>query len=61
MLEKRSESEVLSVLPGGAADKAGVFKGDRILEVNGTLAEGASHRQVGMGGGEWRKGELRRT
>jgi len=49
MLEKRSESEVLSVLPGGAADKAGVFKGDRILEVNGTLAEGASHRQVGRG------------
>ena len=34
------------MLPGGAADKAGVFKGDRILEVNGVLAEGASHRQV---------------
>jgi sorting nexin-27 len=34
------------VLPGGAADKAGVFKGDRILEVNGVLTEGASHRQV---------------
>ena len=52
MLEMRSESEVLSVLPGGAADKAGVFKGDRILEVNGTLAEGASHRQVGRRDGK---------
>jgi len=37
---------VSALLPGGAADKAGVFKGDRILEVNGSPVEGSSHKQV---------------
>ncbi|CAG0912888.1 unnamed protein product [Notodromas monacha] len=37
---------VSAVLEGGAAEKAGVRKGDRILEVNGTVVEGFTHRQV---------------
>ncbi|XP_043935143.1 sorting nexin-27 [Protopterus annectens] len=37
---------VSAVLPGGAADRAGVKKGDRILEVNGVNVEGATHKQV---------------
>lgn len=37
---------VSAVLEGGAAQVAGVFKGDRILEVNGVNVEGATHKQV---------------
>eukprot|EP00079_Xenopus_tropicalis_P013293 XP_002941514.2 PREDICTED: sorting nexin-27 [Xenopus tropicalis] len=37
---------VSAVLPGGAADRAGIRKGDRILEVNGVNVEGATHKQV---------------
>ncbi|KAL3083143.1 hypothetical protein niasHS_010945 [Heterodera schachtii] len=37
---------VSAVLAGGAADKAGLRKGDRILEVNEVSVEGANHRQV---------------
>ncbi|KAJ8336289.1 hypothetical protein SKAU_G00396320 [Synaphobranchus kaupii] len=37
---------VSAVLPGGAADRAGIAKGDRILEVNGISVEGATHKQV---------------
>jgi len=37
---------VSAVLEGGAADRAGVKKGDRILEVNGVNVEGATHKQV---------------
>ncbi|PAV58251.1 hypothetical protein WR25_11908 [Diploscapter pachys] len=37
---------VSAVLPGGAAEKAHLRKGDRILEVNGVNVEGATHRQV---------------
>uniref|UniRef100_A0A0K2TN54 Sorting nexin family member 27 [Ceratitis capitata] n=1 Tax=Lepeophtheirus salmonis TaxID=72036 RepID=A0A0K2TN54_LEPSM len=37
---------VSAVLEGGAAEEAGVFKGDRILEVNGVNVEGSTHRQV---------------
>ncbi|XP_065143799.1 sorting nexin-27a [Paramisgurnus dabryanus] len=37
---------VSAVLPGGAADQAGIVKGDRILEVNGMSVEGATHKQV---------------
>ncbi|XP_030645452.1 sorting nexin-27-like [Chanos chanos] len=37
---------VSAVLPGGAADRAGILKGDRILEVNGVNVEGATHKQV---------------
>ncbi|XP_037082859.1 sorting nexin-27-like [Pollicipes pollicipes] len=37
---------VSAVLDGGAAQQAGVVKGDRILEVNGVNVEGATHRQV---------------
>ncbi|XP_076443593.1 sorting nexin-27-like [Babylonia areolata] len=37
---------VSEVLEGGAAQKAGVRKGDRILEVNGVNVEGATHKQV---------------
>uniref|UniRef100_A0A9J7ZJ46 Sorting nexin 27a n=2 Tax=Cyprinus carpio TaxID=7962 RepID=A0A9J7ZJ46_CYPCA len=37
---------VSAVLPGGAADRAGIVKGDRILEVNGVSVEGATHKQV---------------
>ncbi|CAL1611088.1 unnamed protein product [Knipowitschia caucasica] len=37
---------VSAVLPGGAAHRAGVSKGDRILEVNGVSVEGATHKQV---------------
>ncbi|XP_072316767.1 sorting nexin-27b isoform X1 [Eucyclogobius newberryi] len=37
---------VSAVLPGGAADRAGISKGDRILDVNGVNVEGATHKQV---------------
>jgi len=37
---------ISAVLPGGAAEVAGVFRGDRILEVNNTSVEGATHKQV---------------
>ncbi|XP_057689103.1 sorting nexin-27b isoform X3 [Corythoichthys intestinalis] len=37
---------VSAVLPGGAADRAGISKGDRILEVNRVNVEGATHKQV---------------
>ncbi|XP_019734341.1 sorting nexin-27b isoform X1 [Hippocampus comes] len=37
---------VSAVLPGGAADIAGISKGDRILEVNRVNVEGATHKQV---------------
>lgn len=37
---------VSAVLEGGAAEMAGVRKGDRILEVNGVNVEGATHRTV---------------
>ncbi|XP_055518622.1 sorting nexin-27-like isoform X2 [Leucoraja erinacea] len=37
---------VSAVLLGGAAERAGVRKGDRILEVNGVNVEGATHKQV---------------
>uniref|UniRef100_A0A8C5FJX7 Sorting nexin 27a n=1 Tax=Gadus morhua TaxID=8049 RepID=A0A8C5FJX7_GADMO len=37
---------VSAVLPGGAADRAGISKGDRILEVNSVSVEGATHKQV---------------
>ncbi|XP_002732720.1 sorting nexin-27-like [Saccoglossus kowalevskii] len=37
---------VSAVLEGGAAEKAGLFKGDRILEVNTTSVEGATHKHV---------------
>ncbi|XP_061414657.1 sorting nexin-27-like isoform X2 [Lethenteron reissneri] len=37
---------VSAVLPGGAAERAGVLKGDRILAVNGVNVEGATHKQV---------------
>lgn len=34
------------VVPGGAADRAGVKTNDRILEVNGENIEGSTHDQV---------------
>ena len=37
---------VSAVLEGGAAQKAGIRKGDRILEVNGMNVEGATPKQV---------------
>lgn len=37
---------VSAVLEGGAAQMAGVLKGDRILEVNGVNVEGAAHQAV---------------
>ncbi|XP_055333077.1 sorting nexin-27-like [Paramacrobiotus metropolitanus] len=37
---------VSAVLEGGAAEQAGLRKGDRILEVNGVSVEGATHKQV---------------
>lgn len=37
---------VSAVLPGGAAERAGLRKGDRILQVNGSNVEGATHKQV---------------
>lgn len=37
---------VSAVLEGGAAEMAGVVKGDRILEVNNVSVEGATHKQV---------------
>ncbi|KAH9506981.1 Sorting nexin-27 [Dermatophagoides farinae] len=37
---------VSAVLENGAAEKAGIRKGDRILEVNGVNVEGATHKQV---------------
>ena len=37
---------ISAVLPGGAAEVAGVFRGDRILEVNNVSVEGSTHKQV---------------
>ncbi|KAH3837578.1 hypothetical protein DPMN_110973 [Dreissena polymorpha] len=37
---------VSAVLEGGAAQRAGIRKGDRILEVNNVSVEGATHKQV---------------
>ncbi|XP_013174160.1 PREDICTED: sorting nexin-27 [Papilio xuthus] len=37
---------VSAVLEQGAAEQAGIRKGDRILEVNGVNVEGATHKQV---------------
>ncbi|KAI7697611.1 hypothetical protein SSS_01785 [Sarcoptes scabiei] len=37
---------VSAVLENGAAENAGIRKGDRILEVNGVNVEGATHKQV---------------
>ena len=37
---------ISAVLPGGAAETAGIFRGDRILEVNGVRVEGCTHKQV---------------
>ncbi|XP_067665177.1 sorting nexin-27-like [Haliotis asinina] len=37
---------VSAVLEGGAAQKAGIRKGDRILEVNNVNVEGSTHKQV---------------
>ena len=37
---------ISAVLPGGAAEVAGVFRGDRILEVNNMSVEGSTHKQV---------------
>lgn len=37
---------VSAVLEGGAAQSAGILKGDRILEVNNANVEGATHKQV---------------
>ncbi|RWS23388.1 Sorting nexin-27-like protein [Leptotrombidium deliense] len=37
---------VSAVLEGGAAERAGIRKGDRILEVNGVNVEGSTHKQV---------------
>ncbi|KAH7722367.1 PX domain-containing protein [Aphelenchoides avenae] len=37
---------VSAVLSGGAAEKAGLLRGDRILAVNSVNVEGATHRRV---------------
>ena len=37
---------VSAVLEGGAAEKVGIRRGDRILEVNSVNVEGSTHRQV---------------
>ncbi|ENN77999.1 hypothetical protein D910_03336 [Dendroctonus ponderosae] len=37
---------VSAVLDHGAAEQAGIRKGDRILEVNGVNVEGSTHKQV---------------
>jgi len=37
---------ISAVLPGGAAETAGIFRGDRILEVNAVSVEGCTHKQV---------------
>jgi membrane-associated protease RseP (regulator of RpoE activity) len=37
---------ISALLPGGAAETAGIFRGDNILEVNGQSVEGATHKQV---------------
>ena len=37
---------ISAVLPGGAAETAGIYRGDRILEVNGVSVEGSTHKQV---------------
>ncbi|XP_070506055.1 sorting nexin-27 [Chironomus tepperi] len=37
---------VSAILENGAAERAGIRKGDRILEVNGVNVEGATHKQV---------------
>lgn len=38
--------QVSAVLAGGAAELAGLARGDRILEVNGVNVDGATHKQV---------------
>lgn len=38
--------QISAVLDGGAAQKSGIRKGDKILEVNGINVEGATHKQV---------------
>lgn len=38
--------QVSAVLIGGAAEKAGLYRGDRILEVNQINVDGATHKQV---------------
>ena len=38
--------QVSAVLPGGAAERAGLVRGDRILEVNGINVDGSTHKQV---------------
>ena len=40
---------ISAVLPGGAAEVAGVFRGDRILDVNNINVEGSTHKQVRHG------------
>ncbi|VDK50077.1 unnamed protein product [Cylicostephanus goldi] len=37
---------VSAVLPDGAAERANLRRGDRILQVNGVNVEGATHRHV---------------
>ncbi|KRZ20770.1 Sorting nexin-27 [Trichinella pseudospiralis] len=37
---------VSAVIKNGAAEQAGLLRGDRILEVNGVNVEGATHKQV---------------
>ena len=37
---------ISAVLPGGAAETAGIFRGDRILDVNNISVEGSTHKQV---------------
>lgn len=38
--------QVSAVLSGGAAEKAGLGRGDKILEVNGINVDGSTHKQV---------------
>jgi sorting nexin-27 len=38
--------QVSAVLSGGAAEQAGLNRGDRILSVNGVNVDGATHKQV---------------
>ena len=45
---------ISAVLPGGAAETAGIYRGDRILEVNGVSVEGSTHKQVGRSWKEFR-------
>ena len=39
---------ISAVLPGGAAETAGIYRGDRILEVNNISVEGSTHKQVNI-------------